>query len=100
MKIIKTDIDLCNIPILKLHPFKSDMIILYKVKLKDFPVDPTSFAKVLDFCYENKSDPDLIDKLKSDRLTNPDNMLAFSGEFYSTICSLLVASFIWRYARF
>ena len=57
----------------------------YQVKLRDFPVDPTIFAKVLDFCYENRSDPDLIDKLKNGRLKDQGSLYHFNGMFQKLI---------------
>ncbi|KAL5252139.1 hypothetical protein ACHWQZ_G015067 [Mnemiopsis leidyi] len=54
-----------------------------QVKLKDFPSDPTFFAKVLDFCFNNKTDPELIIKLKDeklkDKLQDIDTKPAYNG---------------------
>ena len=75
--------------VLNLILFPVLQLIIYtfvKVKLKDFPSDPTYFAKVLDFCFNNKTDPDLIEKLKDEKLKEKlqdiDTKPTYNGTFY------------------
>ena len=69
-----------------------------QVKLKDFPSDPTYFAKVLDFCFNHKTDPDLIEKLKDEKLKEKLQDLDtkptyYNGTFFKHIFLILPDSF-------